>query len=199
MMAARRLVTKLGLLALSVAWTLPASAGSITENWAITGAGFSGSGQVTFATTGSPGVDEVTAMTGSFSTTAGGGFSGAVSLVPGSYSVTLPTVDPIGTFDNLLYLTGSPPDCAASPAGSSSILDVCGIEFSVAGGYEANIYGDTGPSGYLLDDGVASSGVFYDIKVSASFSLSAIPEPAALELLPFGVLALAAMRRRGNV
>ena len=170
-----------------------AHASTITESWSVSGSGISGSGTITLATTGTPGVDDITAITGSFSTTNGGGFSGEITgLNPGSYSNTAPTTDPPGTFDNLFYPSASAQDCTGYATGSENVLDNCGVDFLVTGGYEANIYGDQGgANGYDLTDGLENS-VPIDNAVAVSFTLS--PEPPALLLLATGLLGLAVIR-----
>jgi len=110
----KKLAYGLGVLLAATLCSPSANAGSITDNWTITGAGITGSGTITLATTGNPAVDDVTGITGFFSTTNNGGFSGAITgLNPGSYSSTAPTTDALSaTYDNLFYPSGSAPVCA---------------------------------------------------------------------------------------
>ena len=189
--------TALAALAFASAFCLPeAKAGLITENFNITGSGIAGSGTITLTTTGNPAIDDITGIAGFFSTTNNGGFSGTITgLNPGSYSASSPTVDPLSTWDNLFYPTGSPSSCLASTAASGSLLDICGLDFLVAGGYEANVFGATGASvGYNLSDGLTGSGSYIDNAAPVSFQ--ATPEPASSTVLGAGLLVLAAILYR---
>lgn len=151
---------------------------STTENWTVTGSGISGSGTITLTTTGNPAIDEITGITGSFSTTNSGGFSGAITgLNPGSYSGAAPTgPDALGvSYDNLFYPAGSPSPSGCVPTGPANVLDYCGVDFLVTGGYEANIYGSNATNGYSVIDGKQNGTAEYDGNVQVSFSVSPLP------------------------
>jgi len=178
---------RFGLLLLLVIFACAPSAhaSSITDSWSVTGTGISGSGTITLTTTANPAVDDITGITGFFSTTGGGGFSGPITgLNPGSYSSTAPTTSLLATYDNLFYPSGSAPVCFGGTSGPANVLDVCGVDFLVTGGYEVNIFGMDNTNGYQLTDG-QQSGRFFEASHPVSFS--AIPEPSSSLLLGTGL------------
>ena len=135
----------------------------------ITGSGISASGTITLMTTGTPGVDEIVGVTGSFSTTNAGGFSGAITgLNPGSYDPSNPTIGPISRWDNLFYPAGSAPSLFGYPPGGT--LDDNGLDFIVGGVYTVNIFNRG--NGLLLSDGTTS---YVDKDSPVSFVVSGLP------------------------
>jgi hypothetical protein len=204
--AKKKLACGPGILVVAGLFAPSANAGTITEAWTVTGAGITGSGAITLATTGDPAVDDITGITGNFSTTNDGGFSGAISgLVPGSYSSTSPTYDalnPTYGFDNLFYPSGGAPVCSGSyTTGPANVFDDCGVDFLVTGGYEVNLFGWSASDGYGLYDGVSSSGVCFDcgpdnLGVPVTFTATAAPEPTTFLLLGTGLPGLAVVRFR---
>jgi hypothetical protein len=169
-------------------------------SFTITGTGISGSGTIVVSASGTPGVDKITGITGTYSDTNSGGFSGSISsLAVGSYSASSPTVisaAPAGytdSYDNLFYPGGTAASCQGNPAGG--LLDFCGLTFTVGGDY-VNLFGE-GSGTYGLYDWTPSNLVQFNVPVKASFSL--VPEPGTLSLLLMGlgvVALLGASRNR---
>jgi hypothetical protein len=103
------------------------------------------------------------------------------------------------SYDNLLFLAGSPIDCGTFPF-AGTFLDDFGTAFTVAGGYLVNLWGDgdlhgPGTTAYGID--VVSDGTL----LSSSFdglSGSAVPEPStwAMMLLALGGLGWRLRRQR---
>jgi hypothetical protein len=165
-----------------------ASAATIVDTFSISGAGITSSGTITLMTTGSPNVDEITGITGLFTTTNNGGFSGAITgLNPGSYSSSSPSIDSLAVWDNLFY-PSEPAGVCSGTAAPNANLDFCGLDFLVAGGYEVNVFGNpfgSAAEGYFLTDGKSGGKVFNDAGALANFATgpSAVPEPASSSLL----------------
>jgi hypothetical protein len=154
-----------------------ARAGTTVQNFTITGAGISGSGTITLATTADPTVDQIVGITGTFSTISGG-FSGAITgLTPASYSSANPTVGAFERYDNLFYPTGSAPGEESSPPGG--ILDLYGLDFMVAGGYTVNVFEEGTTIGFLLDDGLTSN-VDHHVPITFTVTPIATPTPAPI-------------------
>lgn len=174
-----------------------AKADPIVETFTLTGAGISASGTLTLVTTGTPGVDEITNITGFFSTTNNGGFSGAITgLNPGSYNASSPTIDTLSAWDNLIYTSATAP-CYGFGSAPYAALDVCGLDFLVAGGYEVNVFGDplgTAAAGYLVSDGKTGAYTYVDDNVAANFV--ATPESATWPLLAVTGFAMCLMMRK---
>jgi hypothetical protein len=182
-----------GVLVLTPFWLPQARASTITESFSVAGAGFSGSGTLTFTTTADPAVDDVTGVTGFFSTTNGSGFSGSIAgLDPGSYSSTSPSTAFSGllNWDNLFYPEGGAPGACNGPPGA--LLDTCGFTFLLSGGQYVNVFG-SGPNAYEVLDGDNTTGTPVDDSAPASFVLS--PEPPGFWLTLAALLALAFLPR----
>ena len=140
-------------LLLAALCALQARADTTVGTFTITGGGFNASGTITLTSTSDPTVDEITGITGTFSTTSGG-FSGAITgLSPASYSTSNPTIGPLARYDNLYYPSGSAPALNGHPAGGT--LDDDGLDFMVAGGYTVNVFERGAGSGFLLSDGLS--------------------------------------------
>jgi hypothetical protein len=172
-----------------------AQAGGIDEAFTINGAGITGSGTISLMTSATPGVDEITDITGNFTTTNNGGFSGAITGLnsPSSYDATNPTLDELTFYDNLYYPSAAALSCEGGMTGG--VLDYCGLDFLVAGGYEVNVFGLGAMGGYQVLDGTASASTVYDSLVPVNFVVT--PEPSTAALFLIGCVAMAfAVRKR---
>ena len=170
----------------------PQAWGSTTvENFSITGAGFGGSGTITLTTTGSPGVDDITGISGYFFTTTKGGFSGAITeLSPSTYSASAPEATTLSDYDNLFYPTGASATCVGD-ASSGLLLDACGLDFVVGGSYEVNLYANlNGLNGYQISDGALGGKAYDDFETVAGFTTSPTPEPSGWILLATACLGI---------
>ena len=148
-----------------------------TNTFTISGGGISASGTITLATTATAGVDEIVAITGTFSST-NGGFSGAITgLAPGSYDSNNPTVG-LFRYDNLFYPSGSAPGVNGNPSGGT--LDDYGMAFMVAGGYTVNLFEKGTITGFLLDDGTTGGVLDYRVPVTFTVTASTVLMPATL-------------------
>jgi len=169
-----------------------------TLDFTISGTGISSSGVITVSTTGTPGVDRITGISGSYSNMLAGGFSGSITgLVSGSYSASSPTTiaaapGTIDTFDNLFYSGGGAPACLGYGAGG--LLDGCGLTFSV-GADHVNLFGN-GPGNYEVFDWTPSAVIDFNVPLHATFT--PVPEPSVLDLTLIGVaiVGLMAMIRK---
>jgi hypothetical protein len=159
-----------------------------TIDFTITGTGISSSGAITVSTTGTPGVDRITGISGNYSNTNAGGFSGAISgLLSGSYSASSPTTIAaapgwVDTFDNLFYPTGGAPACMGYGAGG--LLDGCGLTFSV-GADRVNLFGN-GLGKYDVFDWTPSAVIDANVPLRATFTV-VTPEPGTLDLTLIGL------------
>jgi PEP-CTERM motif-containing protein len=171
-----------------------AQAGGIDDAFTISGTGITGSGTITLMTSGSPGVDEITDITGNFTTTNNGGFSGSITGLnsPSSYDPTNPTVDNLTFYDNLFYPSASALSCGDGATGG--LLDYCGLDFLVAGGYEVNVFGLGASGGYQVLDGTTSASTIYDSLVPVTLVVT--PEPSSAALFSIGLLAMAFAGRK---
>jgi hypothetical protein len=186
---ARKPVRKIpfALLALATALAISPFASADSLCFSISGSGIAGSGIITFSPTSTPGIDEVTGITGTFSTTNNGGFSGVITgLGPGSYDFNNPTTssNDLSVFDNLFFPAGTAPSVNSSPAGG--LLDEWGLLFDVSGGYTVNLWGNGTGNPYSVSDGIDS---YVDNTAPVDFTVS--PEPSSLLLLGSGLLGLA--------
>jgi hypothetical protein len=171
-----------------------ARANGIDDSFTINGPGITGSGTIILMASGTPGVDEITGITGNFATTNNGGFSGSITGLnsPSSYDPTNPTVDNITFYDNLFYPSASALSCAGGAIGG--LLDDCGLDFLVAGGYEVNLFGLGASGGYQLLDGTTSGSAIFDNVVPVTFAVT--PEPSSAALLSIALLAMAFVGRK---
>jgi hypothetical protein len=174
-----------------------ARADVVTDDFTITGGGIAASGTITLMTTATPGVDEITGITGNFSTTNDVGFSGSIAgVIPvsASNSASSPTSNTIAVFDNLLYPAGTAPGENGYAAGG--LLDYWGLAFTVGTTDWVNIFTE-GPSSVVVNDGVTQSAYApEDDGTPVSFTIIPTPEPSSLGLLLFGVGLVFVMRKR---
>ncbi len=177
----------LALLALTTALALSPAALADAWSFTISGIGITSSGIIDFSPTSTPGIDEITGISGNFSTSNHGGFSGAITgLGTGSYDFSHPTTssNDLSVFDNLFFPAGTAPSVNSSPAGE--LLDNWGLLFDVTGGYTVNVWGKGTGNLYALSDGIGS---YVDNTAPVDFTVS--PEPSSLLLLGTGLLGLA--------
>lgn len=169
-------------------------------NFNVTGSGITASGTLTLTATGTPGIDEITNITGLFSTTHNGGFSGAITgLNPGSYNASNPTSDTLSIWDNLFYATPPAASCSGGGPSPYALLDYCGLDFKVAGGYEVNVFGNpsgTSAAGYLLSDGLSGGHSYIDNNAPVSFAVTTVPESASFPVLAAGLFLTGLVMRK---
>jgi uncharacterized protein (TIGR03437 family) len=174
----RRNIFGIGVLLIGALCAPQARADTTVVTFTITGPGISGSGSFMVTSTGTPGVDQITGITGTFSTSSGGGFSGPIiGLNPGSYDPNNPTVGQLADYDNLFYPSGLAPALNGHPAGG--VLDDYGLDFMLAGGYTVDLFERGGTSGFLLSDG-GTTRADHDVTVTVVLSAQATVTPTTL-------------------
>lgn len=192
-------------------------------NFSFSGGGISSSGTFTVSTTSTPGVDEITGISGTFTDT-NDGISGAITGLyqPVSYAAPQPpsyTAPPPAhandgfSYDDTFYPAGnSPHNCADYPFFGGK-FDVYGVTFDVAGGYVGDLWSDGNIPGagliYAAGDGNATT-ILDDpnptganpalpVGVPVALVTSAIPEPGSVFLFGIGLLGVVAiLARRGK-
>ncbi len=165
-----------------------------------------------------PGALMITAISGTFSNVANGISNAAITglvpihpanerdpvfdpLVPTSLSFVDYGTPPTGgalTYNNLLFLDGSPIDCDYPFSGT--YLDVFGVAFTVAGGYTADLWGDGDMPGLGKTYGIRLIDGSRELANAAnglSMSVAPVPEPSTYALFAAGLLGLIAWRKRG--
>ncbi len=186
-------------------------------NFSFSGGGITSSGTFTVSSTSTPGVDEITGISGTFTDT-NDGISGAITGLyqpvsytapqPPSYTAPPPAHASNGfSYDDTFYPAGnSPNNCADYPFFGGE-FDIYGVTFDVAGGYVADLWSDGNIPGagliYAAGDGNATTilddpnptGADQSMPVGVPVTLvtSATPEPGSLVLFGIGLLGLAAM------
>ena len=177
-------------------------------NFAFNGGGISSSGTFAVSSTSTPGVEEMTGITGTFSDTSAR-ISGAITglYTPVSY-IAPPVGSPAFTtsgfsYDDTFYPNGdSPHNCADYPFFGGE-FDVYGVAFNVAGGYIGALWsdgnipgvglvyaaGDSNATTKLNDPNPDGSDTTRPVGVPGSLVTSTVtPEPGSLFLLAIGLL-----------
>jgi hypothetical protein len=187
-------------------------------SFSFSGGGISSSGTFTVSPTSTPGFDEITSISGTFSDT-NDGISGAITGLyqpvsyaapqPPSYTAPPPAFTSSGfSYDDTFYPAGnSPHNCADYPFFGGE-FDIYGVAFDVAGGYVGDLWSDGKIPGlglvYAAGDGNATTllddpnptGANTALPVGVPVALVTSPEPGSLFLLGIGLLAMVAILAR---
>ena len=181
-------------------------------NFSFSGGGISSSGTFTVSPTSTPGVDEITGISGTFTDT-NDGISGAItglyqpvsysSPQPPAYTAPPPAFASTGfSYDDTFYPGGnSPHNCADYPFFGGQ-FDVYGVVFDVAGGYVGDLWSDgniphvgqvyaagDGNTTTILDDpNPTGANQTEPVGVPVMLVTSAVPEPGSLFLFGIGLL-----------
>lgn len=167
------------------------------------------------------GAQAITAASGTFSDAAAGISNATITGVqalnfaaqpanetlPGSYShVAGTTQNPIGSYDNLFYVNGSPLVCIVNGKPtypfSGGVLDIFGVMFTLDDGNLVDLWSAGVMPGLGLNYGFSIFDPSQGYKVldtQANGVALAVPEPGFLWLFGAGLLGLFAWRRRLEV
>lgn len=186
----------IALLALAVVLAVTPAAMADTWSFNISGSGISSSGTLTFQPTATPGVDELTGITGTY-TDSNGNYSGTITGLYPNPTYT-PVIDStyLFLFDNLFYPgDNAPQTCLWGSCSTNGQLDLAGMLFyvNVNGGGVAEVgIGSIGTSGSLYNLNSEINGVYQDGgNNGVDVNFAATPEPSSLLLLGTALFGLA--------
>jgi hypothetical protein len=208
-------ITYLVGLALAVGLTSGPIACADEFTFSFSGGGISSSGTFTVSQTSTPGFEEITGISGTFTDT-NDGISGAIT---GLYQPVSYTAPPAGSpafttsgfsYDDTFYPAGnSPHNCADYPFFGGK-FDVYGVAFDVTGGYIGVLWSDgnmpvrgltyaagDGNTTTILDNpNAGGADPTRPVGVPVSLYTAAVPEPGSLRLLAVALLGAGAMFAR---
>lgn len=123
--------------------------------------------------------------------------------LPGSYSALVPSATPVGSYDNLFYVGGSPLVCIVNGVAvypfSGGLFDIFGVMLELDNGNFVDLWSNGVMPGLGLNYGLAVFGVengsFVALDTQENGVTASVPEPPFIWLFGAGLVALFAWRR----
>jgi PEP-CTERM motif len=182
--------------------------------FSFSGGGISSSGVFTISPTSTPGLDDITGITGTFTDT-NDGISGAITGLYTPVSYTFPPATVAFTasgfsYDDTFWPGGnSPHNCSDYPFFGGE-FDVYGVAFNVAGGYVGALWSDgnmpvrgltyaagDGNATTILDNpNAGGANQSEPVGVPVSLVTSSVPEPGSVLLMGLGLFVVFAVMSR---